>query len=163
MLQKLSFEQNSTSSSGLAGTWMFVAAMFAMMNAEDYISSQRSIGVRIFANCDTKVETVQRFSIAYGSASAALNLSYSFDPEIGSLLRATYIGSTLERNITSMQNMILSDWFPDFCTNLTNTSRTDLTNRWRNDMFTYLVSVVDSMRINVVLAKILQVRTVSLS
>jgi hypothetical protein len=141
----------------LVGSWIFVAAAFTMMIAEDEISSLRSIGVEIFAKCDVKIKTMQRFSSTRGSAESLANVAVSFDPEIETLLDANYMGSTLEYNITSMQSMILSDWFPDLCVNMTAANRTELTNRWRNDMSTYLVNVFDSIRVNVVMAKVVQV------
>lgn len=142
-----------------AGTnWPLVAASFAMMRSEDSLNSERSFGVAIFANCNAASAEIDRFSAAAGMADAMLALSINFYPEIRAALGLLYVGTELERNITGLKAFMLTDDFQSTCAAMSAVDRTAMTNTWRNNMWTYLLNIIDKIRTDDVMNTFVEVQ-----
>ena len=144
-------------SNDVGGTWPLVAALFAVMRGEDSMNSARSVGVAIFVNCSVQMADIERFSLFDGAYDAMLKMAMNFYPTLGTRLQSQFVGSELDRNISSMKTYLLADDFRSACLNLSNADRTALTNKWRNSMWTYML-ILDALRMTDVIGAMLQVK-----
>ena len=95
-------------------------------------------------------------------ADSMLTLAINFDPDIKTALGRQFYGTELERNITALKSAMLTDDFQTVCAGLSSFDRTAMTNTWRNNMWTYLLNIIDTIRTNDVMATFIAVVNVML-
>lgn len=137
-------------------TWPLVAALFALMRSEDALNSERSVGVAVFANCSLSRTDTERLSSFEGTYDSMLKLATNFYPIVGLLFESQFVGTTLEHNITTLKNTVMTYDFQATCMNLSSFDRTAQTNLWRNCIWNFML-LIDAIRINNVIGTVVLV------
>jgi len=149
--------QEESTGINVRGYWTSVVASGAMLLATDALSIERTLGSYMLSSCDLYRSQLTEFARLQGSAELLLMFALTYDAYAGKLLNERIYETWLQRNVTELRSMILSEGFVDACKNLTDVQRTRLTLKWAEDIQLYILTV-DDIRGSYVLPSILQVK-----
>jgi len=136
--------------------WPSVVASGAMLLATDALSIERTLGSYMLSACDLSKYQLAEFAYLQGSAELLLRFAKTYDAKASQLLNSRVYNTSMQRKVTELRNMILSEDFIAMCKNLTDVERTDLTLKWADDVQLFILTI-DELRGSFILPSILQV------